>query len=88
MTKVFIGIIIGVAIQLTAYAQDGKIAAASSKAASSKEVRTKRSSQSLAKDRNYWQDGSKLKKLKKKGKKNCDCPSTMTAKQRRKYRFH
>lgn len=40
------------------------------------------------KDRNYWQKQNTRKKtVRQKGKKNCDCPSKMTDKQRRKHRY-
>lgn len=78
--------LLSTALHLTAAAQD------SPSYASAKESRKeKKMSEGAAvgKDRNYWQDPRNVKKFKKSAKKkNCDCPGEMTAKQRRKYRFH
>jgi hypothetical protein len=84
MKKILIVLFAFLTVHLTALAQDHSSKLSST---SSKESKKSKKSTYVPKDRNYWQDGSSQKKLKKKGKKNCDCPGEMTAKQRRKHRY-
>lgn len=86
MGKFLFVLFLGTALHLTAAAQDNP-SYASAKASGKEKKRAKDAA--VEKDRHYWQDPRNVKKFKKSGKKkNCDCPGEMTAKQRRKYRFH
>ena len=78
-------LIVGLTLRLSVQAQDSKLSLAFS---GESRVVAKPRSDDGPKDRNYWQDRRNVKKFKKSvKKKDCDCPSQMTEKQRRKYRF-
>jgi len=86
MSKFLFVWLLATSLHLTATAQDHPSYAS---AKGSRQDRKMSKGTAIEKDRNYWQDGGNSKKFKKAGKKkNCDCPGEMTAKQRRKYRFH
>lgn len=77
MKKLFSLCILLLAVQATAFAQ--------TKEASVNQTSSRKSTP-VSKDRTYWQNDRNVRKAKKKPKK-CDCPSQMTEKQRRKYRY-
>ena len=86
MGKFLFVLLLGTALHLPGAAQD--IPSYASATESRREKKVPKGS-AVEKDRNYWQDPRNVKKFKKSGKrKNCDCPGEMTARQRRKYRFH
>ncbi|MES2730412.1 MAG: hypothetical protein V4714_01645 [Bacteroidota bacterium] len=84
MKKILIVLFAFLAVHLTALAQSNS---SNLSLAPDKESKKSKRSAYVPKDRSYWQDGRNQKKLKKKGKKNCDCPGEMTAKQRRKHHY-